>query len=123
MYMKKCICKFQIFQVVNLQCQFCHPPLVILKKVLLNFDDTNNELSENSETHSKSCLAYKHYQTTIPELAVCNLLDPLKMSFNRIVSINLRQRNDKLFIYMIGVITRNKTGTFIKNKCKETIID
>ena len=60
--------------------------------------------------------------TKIPKPAIGNLFDPDKMKFNQIVRIDLKQRNDKLIIYMIDAVTIYTRATFVENKCKETVI-
>ena len=52
-----------------------------------------------------------------------NLFDPEKMKFNQMVSIDLKERNGRLILYMIDVVTRYTRDIFIKSKKKEVIVD
>ena len=64
----------------------------------------------------------KRYKPTFPKPAVGNLIDPDKMKFNQIVSIDLKQWKDRWIIYMIDVVTRYTRASFIKNKQKDTVV-
>ena len=55
--------------------------------------------------YSKNCIVCKRYKPTIPKPVAGNLFNPDTMKFIIIVSIDLKQRKDKLIIYMIDVVT------------------
>ena len=73
----------------RLHWQYCHPPFSFLKKVLSVFDEVDEEFMEILERYSADCHICKRYKPTFPKPAVGNLIDPDKMKFNQIVSIDL----------------------------------
>ena len=89
----------------HLHCQYCQPPFSFLKKVLSVFDEKDTEFLDILEEYSKNCIVCKRYKPTIPKPVVGNLFNPDTMKFIIIVSIDLKQRKDKLIIYMIDVVT------------------
>ena len=102
--------------------QYCHPPFSFLKKVLSVFNEVDDEFLEILQKYSSDCCVCKKYKPTSPKPAVGNLMDPDKMKFNQIVSMDLKQWKDRWIIYMIDVVTRYTRASFINNKKKETII-
>ena len=90
----------------RLYTQFCHPPYQFLKKVLMNFGEVDKELLEALEKYSSDCIVCKRYKPTIPKPAAGNLFDPEKIKFNKMISIDMKQRYGRLILYIIDVVTR-----------------
>ena len=65
----------------------------------------------------------KLYKPAVPKPAVGNLFDPEKMEFNQMVSIDLKERNGRLILYMIDVVTCYARAIFINSKKKEVIVN
>ena len=103
--------------------QFCHPWHQFLKKVLMNFGEVDKELLGALEKYSSNCIVCRRYKPTIPKPAVGNSCDPEKMKFNQMVSIDLKERNGRLILYMIDVVTRYTRAIFMKSKKKEVIVE
>ena len=81
------------------------------KKVLGIFESCDVEFLNILEAVYKEWTVFNRYKQTIPWPVVGNLMDPEKMVFNQIVSIDLKQRGDKYIIYIPELVARYTRAT------------
>ena len=101
--------------------QFCHPSFEFLKKVLSVFNEVDHEFLSVLEKYCKNCDICNRYKPTIPWPAVGNLYDPSKLTFNSIVTVNLKEWKGKYIIYIIDLFSRYTQADFIQSKCKDVV--
>ena len=85
---------------------------------MLSVFDEDTKFLDILEEYSKNCIVCKRYMPTIPKPAIGNLFNQDKIKCNNIVSIDLKQRKDKLIIYIIDVVTQYTRAAFITKQKK-----
>ena len=85
---------------------------------MLSVFDEDTEFLDILEEYSKNCIVCKRCMPTIPKPAIGNLFNQDKIKCNNIVSIDLKQRKDKLIIYIIDVVTQYTRAAFITKQKK-----
>ena len=104
----------------NIACQlhrkFCHPSFDLLKKTLSVLDWCDDEFLQCLKNVSNKCKICKMYKPTNPRPVAGPLVDPNKMKFNEVVSLDIKVRKDGYILYMIDMVTRFTRATFLKNK-------
>ena len=86
------------------------------------FNEVDHELLSVLEKYCENCDICKRYKPMIPRPAVGNLYDPSKLTFNSIVTVDLKEWIGKYIMYIIDLFSRYTRADFIQSKCKDVAV-